>query len=75
MDWISAVIACSLFAAIIMATVLMMRHREQARAASREAESLNVISNDTRRAFWFSSADQADTPDSFTTDGSDGDGD
>lgn len=73
MDWVIAPIGLALVALIITATVLMMRHRAQARAAAREAESLNVLSNDTRRAFWISAADHSDTSDSSSSSGG-GDG-
>jgi hypothetical protein len=67
MDWISTVVGLTLVALIITATVLMMRHREKTRIAAREAESLNVISDDTRRAFWMSSADRGEIPDDFSS--------
>jgi hypothetical protein len=66
MNWLIAVIGLALSALIIAATVLMMRRREQMRAAAREAESLNVLSNDTRRAIWLSAADHSDTSDPLT---------
>ncbi len=74
MDWLIAAIGLALVALIITATVLMMRHREQTRTAAREAEPLNVLSNDTRRGFWISRADRSGTSDSFSS-GDDGDGD
>ena len=72
MDWRIAVITLILTALIITVTVLMMRHREKMRAVAREAESLNVLSNDTRRAFWYSAADRSDPSDSSSSDGGDG---
>ena len=75
MNWLIAVIGLALVALIITATVLMMRRREQMRAAAREAESLNVLSNDTRRAFWISAADYSDTSDSSSSGGGGGSGD
>lgn len=63
-EWLIAVVGLALVALIITATVLMMRHREQARKAACEAESLNVLSDDTRRAFWYSAADHSSTSDS-----------
>ncbi|SKB00303.1 hypothetical protein SAMN02745166_03116 [Prosthecobacter debontii] len=74
MDWISTLIGLSLLAVIVSATVLMMRHREQTRLAAREAEALNITSNDTRRSFWYASVDASDTPHP-SSDGMDGDGD
>ena len=73
MDWLFAAIGLVLVAVIITATVLTIRHRKQMRAAAREAESLNVLSNDTRHAFWYSSADHSDTSDSSSSGGG-GDG-
>jgi high-affinity Fe2+/Pb2+ permease len=72
-DWIIAAVGLAIVALIIIATVLMMRHRERARIAAREAESLNVLSNDTRRASWCSAADHSDTSDSSSSSGG-GDG-
>ena len=73
MDWLIAAIGLALVALIITITVLMMRHRKQMRAAAREAESLNVVPNHTRRAFWYSSADHSDPSDSSSSGGG-GDG-
>ena len=73
MNWLIAVIGLALVALIIAATVLIMRRREQMRVAAREAESLNVLSGDTRRAFWISAADQSDPSDNSSSGGS-GDG-
>ena len=74
MNWLPAVTGLALAALIITATVLMMRRREQMRAAAREAESLNVLSNDTRDAIWFSTAAHSDTSDSYSHDGDAADG-
>ncbi len=73
MEWLIPAIVLALVALMITATVLMMRHRERTRAAAREAESLNVLSNDTRRAFWYSAADRSKTSDRSLS-GDDGDG-
>lgn len=72
MDWLIVAIGLAVVAVIIAATVLVLRHREQGRAAGREAEALNVMSNDTRRAFWSSSADHSGGSDSSSS--SDGGG-
>jgi hypothetical protein len=64
MNWLNAIIGPALAALIITATVLMMRRREKMRAAGREAESLNVLSDDTRRAIWIAAADHFDASDS-----------
>lgn len=63
-----ATITLALSALIVTATGLLMRHRDQARRAGREAESLNVLSNLTRRAFWYSAADHSDISDSSSSD-------
>jgi hypothetical protein len=55
---------------------LMMRHRERGRKIGREAEGLNVTSDDTRRSFWSSSADVSSSDgDSGGGDGGGGGGD
>ncbi len=74
MNWLIAVIGLALSVLIIAATVLMMRYREQIRSAAREAESLNVLSNDTRRAIWISDVDHSDTSDSSSSGGGDSGG-
>jgi hypothetical protein len=74
-DWPIAVLGLGLVALIVTATVLMVRHREQMRAADREAESLNVLSNDTRRAFGTSAADRSKASDSSSSSGGGGDDD
>jgi hypothetical protein len=71
MEWLTAAIGLTLVALIITATMLMMRHRAKARAVAREAESLNVLSKETRRAFWSSAADHSDTSDSSSPSDSD----
>ena len=63
-DWLITGVGLALVALIITATVLVMRYREQARKAAREAESLIVISDDTRRAFWYSGVDHSSHSDS-----------
>ncbi len=68
-EWLIAASTVALVAIVITAIVLMMRHRERMRKAAREAESLNVLSDDTRRAFWYSSADHSGTSDSSSHDG------
>jgi hypothetical protein len=72
MDLLSAALGLALVVLPITATVLLMRHRKQMRAAAREAESLNVLSNDKRRAFWSSAANHSDTSDSSSGGGGDG---
>lgn len=74
MSWLIAGIGLAVVALIIVATVKMMRHRGQARAAAREAGALNVLSDDTRRAFWYSSAHRYDASDDSSSDGGGGDG-
>ena len=71
---IELAISAALVSMVAFAIVKMMRHREQTRAAGREAEKLNVISNDTRRAFWSSAADTSDSSDAGGG-GGDGGGD
>ena len=74
-EWLVAAFALALVALIITATVLMMRHREQARKAAHEAKSSNVLSNDTRRACGYSVANNSGTSDNSSSGGGDGGGD
>ena len=68
-------IGTALLCMVVFAIVKMMRHRGQMRAAGREAEKLNVISNDKRRSFWSSAADTSDSSDAGGGDsGGDGGG-
>ncbi len=58
---VESTIAIAIVSVVIFATLMVIRHREQTRAAAREAEKLNVISNDTRGGFWNSAADTSDS--------------
>ncbi len=65
------------FVVLIFAfTIWMARNRERTRAAAREsvreAEQLNVMSNDTRRASWYSGADHSDHGSESSGGGGDG---
>lgn len=75
MEWLLAGIGLALVGLIIAATVLTIRHREQMRAIAREAEKINVLSNDTRHAYWYSAADRSDDADSSSSSGSGGSND
>lgn len=66
------VIGSAVLCMVIFAIVKMMRHRGHMRAAGREAEKQNVISNDTRRSFWSSTADTSDSIDAGGGDGGGG---
>lgn len=54
---ISLVIALVFVGLIVTALRKAMHHRAELRRIGREAESLDVLSNDTRRAMWYSAAD------------------
>ena len=70
-SWIIAAIGLGVAAAIIAATVLMVRRRKRMRALAEEAEGHRVVSTDTIRAGWYSGAHRSHGD----ADGSDGGGD
>lgn len=67
-----ALVVCILggLGVLIAGTVWLMRNRAQAREIGREAEARNVITDDTRRGFWRSSASDAGDSDGGGGDGS-----
>jgi len=69
---IAAAICLGLLGIIVAATVGLMRNRKRARRAGLKAEQINVISNDTRRAFWSSGADDAGAASDSSHSGGDG---
>lgn len=59
-------------AVVIAATIWLFRQRAAAREAAREAEKINVLSNDTRRSFWYSGSDVSGQSGGPSDGGSDG---
>jgi hypothetical protein len=64
MNGFIALTALAFIGIIISATILMMRHRAEMRAAALEAAALDVLSEDTRRAIRGSLSDHSETSDS-----------
>lgn len=72
----SVAIGAGFVVLIVGVTIWMAQNRKRTRDAAREsvreAEQLNVMSNDTRRASWYSGADHSDHGSESSGGGGDG---